>query len=379
MTHPDTVKYIPIELIDTFPHHPYGVRDDDDMIKLVQSIVTSGITSPLILRKKPDGRYTLISGHRRRRASEILSLPTVPALVYDDISDDEAVVLMVDSNLSRENLLPSEKAFAYKMKLDAMKRQGKRNDLTSVPLEQKLDSSTSTQLGRKLETADIIGAETGESKNQVRRYIRLTYLIPELLSLVDKDKLKFTVGVDLSYLTESQQKAVFDEMQRQARTPSIKQSRAFKLLSQGGKLDTKEISDILSSMRLDDRVSFRLSPNDLEKLKNESGQSSMTRSKLLRSYLKGGGTVYLNNDVAKEIYGVHTDISRVGNLLKLTANRLRDICENPLIADVYKNEVLVIIEENRVLQDELNALRRKLTVSLEKLNERTRKLNNGDI
>ncbi len=379
MTHPDTVQYIPIELIDTFPHHPYCVRDDDDMIKLVQSIISSGITSPLIVRSKQGGRYELISGHRRRRAAEIVALPAVPALVYDDISDDEAVVMMVDANLNRENLLPSEKAFAYKMKLDAMKRQGKRNDLTSVPMEQKLDSSTSCQVGTKLRTDQQIAIESKESARQIQRYIRLTYLIPELLSLVDKDKLKFTVGVDLSYLTEAQQQCVLNEMQKQGRTPSIKQSRAFKLLAQGGKLDSAQISDILSSMRLDDRISFRVSPNDLEKLKNESGKSSMTKSKLMRSYLKSGGTVYLNNDVAKEIYGVHTDISRVGNLLKLTANRLRDICENPLIADAYKNEVLVIIEENRVLQDELNALRRKLTVSLEKLNERTRKLNNGDI
>ena len=185
---------IPVEKIRPFEGHPYKVLDNDEMNNLIDSIQQKGVISPIVVRplENTDDEYEIISGHRRLRASVKAGLATVPALIYA-VSRDEAAVMLVDSNLHREHILPSEKAFALKLKMDAMSRQGQRTDLTS------------TQVGRKLETAEIIGAQINESKNQVRRYIRLTYLIPELLNMMDEDKIALSVGVELSFLDEQMQ------------------------------------------------------------------------------------------------------------------------------------------------------------------------------
>ena len=187
----EQVQQIPIGELFPFKDHPFKVLDDESMQRTVESVEQYGVLSPLIARPRPEGGYEIISGHRRQHAAQLAGLENLPVIVRN--MDDAAVLLMVDSNLQRENILPSERAFAYKMKLEALKNQGARSDLTSA------------QVGRKLETADIVGQETGDSRNQVRRFIRLTNLVPELLDMVDEKKIAFNPAVELSYLDESQQ------------------------------------------------------------------------------------------------------------------------------------------------------------------------------
>ena len=194
-TKQEKVLFVPLSSIDDFPDHPFQVKDDEEMQKLMTSIQIEGVLSPLIVRQKENGRYELISGHRRKYACQSLNLEQVPVIVRD-FSREEAVIAMVDSNLQRERILPSEKAYAYRMKMEAMKHQGQRTDLTCAPMEHK-------SVGEK--TRDVIAAELGESREQVRRYIRLTYLSPELLEMVDREKIAFRPAVELSYLTEEEQ------------------------------------------------------------------------------------------------------------------------------------------------------------------------------
>ena len=189
----EQVQQIPIDELYPFKDHPFKVLDDEAMQRTVESIKQLGVTNPLIARPRPDGGYEIISGHRRQHAAQLARLKNLPVIVRD-MSDDAAVLLMVDSNLQREQILPSERAFAYKMKLDALKRQGARSDLTS------------SQVGMKLQALDIVGQEAGDSRNQVHRFIRLTNLIPELLDMVDEKKISFNPAVELSYLDESQQR-----------------------------------------------------------------------------------------------------------------------------------------------------------------------------
>ncbi len=204
---------IPVEKIRPFEGHPYKVLDNDEMNNLIDSIQQKGVISPIVVRplENTDDEYEIISGHRRLRASVKAGLETVPAFIYA-VSRDEAAIMLVDSNLHREHILPSEKAFALKLKMDAMSRQGQRTDLTS------------TQVGRKLETAEIIGAQINESKNQVRRYIRLTYLIPELLEMMDEDKIALSVGVELSFLDEQMQYDLLRVIEELDCTPSYSQA-----------------------------------------------------------------------------------------------------------------------------------------------------------
>ena len=204
---------IPVEKLRPFEGHPYKVLDNEEMNTLIDSIQQKGVISPIVVRplENTDDEYEIISGHRRLRASVKAGLETVPALIYA-VSRDEAAIMLVDSNLHREHILPSEKAFALKLKMDAMSRQGQRTDLTS------------TQVGRKLETAEIIGAQINESKNQVRRYIRLTYLIPELLEMMDEDKIALSVGVELSFLDEQMQYDLLRVIEELDCTPSYSQA-----------------------------------------------------------------------------------------------------------------------------------------------------------
>lgn len=237
------IREIPLELIDEFPNHPFKVRDDEDMMHLVESVQENGILVPAILRQKDDGRYELIAGHRRKRACELAGLEVLRAEVVD-LDFDEATIFMVDSNLQRTTILPSEKAFSYKMRLEAMKRQGKRTDLTSTPLESKLRSDE--QLGR----------DVGESREQVRRFIRLTELIPELLELVDEGKIALRPAVELSYLTVDEQYDVYENMQQEACTPSHAQTIRMRELSKEENLTPDTIADIITETK----------PNQKEKL-----------------------------------------------------------------------------------------------------------------
>lgn len=243
-------KVIDIKLtdIDDFPDHPFKVKDDDEMDNMRQSVEENGILHPILVRPKSDGRYELISGHRRKRASQLANKETIPCIVRD-LTDDEATIIMVDSNMQREEILPSEKAFAYKMKLEALNHQGKRVDLTL------------SQLGTKLRTDEKVGAEYGDSRNTVQRYIRLTELIPELLELVDNKQIALSPAVELSFLNDEQQYAVLDCIECNVATPSHAQAIKLKKMSQEGTLTEDDIDDILSQEK----------PNQIPKMKfNES-------------------------------------------------------------------------------------------------------------
>ena len=217
----EQVQQIPIGELFPFKNHPFKVLDDESMQRTVESVEQYGVLSPLIARPRPEGGYEIISGHRRQHAAQLAGLDALPVIVRN-MDDDAAVLLMVDSNLQRENILPSERAFAYKMKLEALKNQGARSDLTSA------------QLGRKLETADIVGQESGDSRNQVRRFIRLTNLVPELLDMVDEKKIAFNPAVELSYLDTNQQRDFLEAMNDTQNAPSLSQAQRLKKLSQEG-------------------------------------------------------------------------------------------------------------------------------------------------
>ena len=226
---------IPLTEIDDFPDHPFKVRLDEDMDQLVESVKNRGVITPITLRRKEDGRYELVSGHRRRKACELAGLATVPAEIKE-LTRDEAIILMVESNLQRSVILPSEKAFSYKMRLEAMKRQGQRTDLTSSPVGMKSDGKQSL---------DTIGEAVGDSRNQVHRYIRLTELVPELLDLVDEGKIAMRPAVELSYLNDEEQQDLLPAMELADATPSHAQAIKMRIFSQDGKLTPEVIESIL--------------------------------------------------------------------------------------------------------------------------------------
>lgn len=238
------IRDIPLELIDDFPDHPFKVRDDEDMIQLVESVKERGVITPATVRQKEDGRYELISGHRRKRACELAGFENLRCEVVD-LDRDAATVLMVESNYQRSQILPSEKAFAYKMRLEAMKRQaGRPSKENSVPVAQNYEGKTSREL---------LGEQVGESQDQVRRYIRLTNLVPELLDLVDEGKIKMRPAVELSYLDEDSQRAVVDEIDLNQCTPSHDQTIRMRKFFTDGKLAPEVVSAIMSEEKPNQR------------------------------------------------------------------------------------------------------------------------------
>ncbi len=242
------ISQLPPDKLTPFKKHPYQVREDAAMDELVESVRTYGILSPLLARPKGEG-YELVSGHRRRLAAQKLGLPTVPVLVRE-MTDDEAVILMVDSNLQRENLLPSEKAFAYKMKLEAMKHQGK---------------ATSRQVVGKLESADEVGQMNGESGRTIQRYIRLTNLVPPLLQMVDDGRIAFSPAVELSYLTRDEQAELWDLIEQEDATPSLSQALRMKQLSREAKLTTEVLYAILTEEKPNQKEQVRIKTESLRK------------------------------------------------------------------------------------------------------------------
>ena len=234
------IRDIPLELIDDFPDHPFKVRDDEDMQQLVESIKERGVITPATVRQKEDGRYELISGHRRKRACELAGFDTLRCEVVD-LNRDEATILMVESNFQRSQILPSEKAYAYKMRLDAMNRQGQRTDLTSTPLVSK--SRTNEELGNQV----------GESREQIRRYVRLTNLVPELLEFVDEGRIKMRPAVELSYLDEDSQRDVVDEIDLNQCTPSHDQTIRMRKFFTDGKLTPEVVSAIMGEEKPNQR------------------------------------------------------------------------------------------------------------------------------
>lgn len=251
-TNANLEKVIDIKIndIDDFPDHPFKVIENDDMYNMRDSIIENGVLVPALVRPKADGRYEMISGHRRKFASELANKETIPCIVRD-LSDDEAIIIMVDSNLQREEILPSEKAFAYKMKLEALNHQGKKMNLTSAQVVHKSENTS----------REMLGQEVGESRETVRRYIRLTELIPELLDMVDEKRIAFLPAVELSYLKDEEQYSLLDCIEYNDATPSHAQAIKLKKLSQEGTLNEDKIDDILSEEK----------PNQILKMKfNES-------------------------------------------------------------------------------------------------------------
>ena len=237
------IRDIPIAQIDEFPDHPFKVLIDEDMEQLVESVKRSGIMTPATVRLKEDGRYELISGHRRKKACELAGLETLKCEVKE-LTRDEAIIIMVESNLQRSTILPSEKAFAYKMRLEAMNRQGQRTDLTCSPVGNKLQG---------VKSSDELAEKVGESKNQIFRYIRLTELVPEILQMVDERRIAFRPAVEISYLTEEQQYTLLEAMEYNDATPSLAQAIKMKKFCQDGKLTDEVIQSIMEEEKPNQR------------------------------------------------------------------------------------------------------------------------------
>ena len=229
----ERVQSLPLDKMEPFPNHPFKVIDDDKMLETVESIKERGVLVPILVRPKNDGNFEIVSGHRRHHASLLAGKTEIPAIVRE-MDDDTAILLMVDSNLQREELLPSEKAFAYKMKLDAINRQGKRTDLTSA------------QIVPKLQARDIVAHDAGVNRMEVTRYVRLTYLVPDLLDRVDNKTMAFNAAVEVSYLTEPEQLMLCDAIEREECTPNLSQAKRLKQYSQDGKLDENVMDAIMT-------------------------------------------------------------------------------------------------------------------------------------
>ena len=261
---------IPLEEIDEFPDHPFKVLDDEDMMNLAESVRERGIITPATLRKKEDGRYEILSGHRRKRACELAGLDTLRSEVVE-MDRDAAVIFMVDSNLQRTTILPSEKAFSYKMRLEAMKRQGRRTDLTSDPL------------GPKLRTNVQLANEVSESATQIKRYIRLTELIPELLEKVDRGEIALRPAVDISYLPEDIQQSLLDTIEMEQCTPSYAQTRRMRTLLAEGKLTDEAIYAIMQEEKPNQKEKFTISASKIEKVLPQSVKASQREDFILKA------------------------------------------------------------------------------------------------
>lgn len=244
----ERVQNIPLSELHPFKEHPFKVQNNEEMERMIESIRKVGAITPALARPLPDGGYELISGHRRLAACQVLGIETMPVIVRE-MSDDEAVIAMVDANLQRETILPSEKAFAYKMKLEAIKHQG----------------VASAQVGQKLLSVEIVADDAGESRNQIKRYIRLTHLIPELLSMVDENKIAFNPAVEISYLDQSEQRVLLDAMELNDCTPSHAQSIRLKKLSQDGVLDDQMIYAVMSEKKPNQQEQIKFKREDLKK------------------------------------------------------------------------------------------------------------------
>lgn len=271
----EKVTMVPLDELHPFRNHPFKVVDDEKMMDTAQSIREHGVLVPAIVRPLESGGYELVSGHRRKRGCELAGLAEMPVIIRD-MDDDTATLYMVDSNIQRETILPSERAFAYKMKLEALRHQGERRDLTS------------SQVGMKLQALDIVGQQAGDSRNQVHRYIRLTELIPELLSMVDERKIAFNPAVELSYLSREEQTMLLDAMDAEQATPSLSQAQRLKKFSQEGKLTWESMSAIMS-----------------EEKKSEVDKVTLTGDKLHKYFPKSYTPRQMEDTIIKLLEGWH--------------------------------------------------------------------------
>lgn len=262
----ERVQNIPLAELHPFKNHPFKILNNEEMERMIESIRKVGAITPALARPLPDGGYEFISGHRRLAACQVLGLETLPVIVRE-MSDDEAVIAMVDANLQRETILPSEKAFAYKMKLDAIKHQG----------------VASAQVGQKLLSVEVVADEAGESRNQIKRYIRLTYLIPELLSMVDENKIAFNPAVEISYLEQSEQRVLLNAMEMNDCTPSHAQSIRLKKMSQDGVLNDEQIYAVMSEEKPNQQEQIKFKKDELKKY----FPSTYTDEQIRRDIIKG--------------------------------------------------------------------------------------------
>ena len=264
---------IPLNLIDEFPEHPFKVRLDEDMDQLVQSVKDRGVITPVTLRQKEDGRYELVSGHRRKKACELAGLQSIPAEIKE-LDRDAAIILMVESNLQRSTILPSEKAFSYKMRLEAMKRQGQLTDLTCSPVGNKL---------KGVKSSDVMAEAVGESKNQIFRYIRLTELIPQILDMADEGRIAFRPAVEISYLLKSEQEVLLEAMSFTDATPSLAQAIKMKDFSKNGKLTPEVIESIMSEEKPNQKEKFSFKAERLRRYIPSSVPYSKTEDYVVKA------------------------------------------------------------------------------------------------
>jgi len=251
----EKVLDIPLSEISDFPNHPFKVKADEAMLEMADSVKQYGVLVPGLVRPKADGSYEMVAGHRRKKASELAGKETMPCIVRE-LDDEEATIIMVDSNLQRESILPSEKAFAYKMKLEAMNRQGQRTDLTCSQVGNKLD-------GKK--SSEVLADQMGESKNQIFRFIRLTYLLPSILEMVDEKQIAFNPAVELSYLAENEQQDLYNTMRSEDCSPSLAQAQRIKKLSQDGRLNVDVIFSILTEEKPNQKEKFNIQRERVER------------------------------------------------------------------------------------------------------------------
>lgn len=269
----ERVAYVPVDAVEPFPGHPFRVSDDEEMAQLAESVAAHGVLVPLTVRPLGQGRYGLVSGHRRKRAAEIAGFAEVPCVVRD-MGDDEATIAMVDSNLQREAILPSERAFAYSMRLEAMKRQGQRTDLTCAQLAHKLD-------GRR--SRDILAEELGVSKDKVQRFIRLTFLSPGLLALVDEGRMKMLPAVEVSYLSQDEQEHLLDAVEAQACTPSHAQAVKMKRYSKEGSLTPALIRSIMEEEKPNQAEQLRIPRKSIARFFGPSATKDEIESRIVRA------------------------------------------------------------------------------------------------
>lgn len=369
----ENVEYLKISQLVPFPDHPFKVIENEDLDVLINSIRDHGITSPLLVWETDDGQYILLSGHRRATASELLSFDNegfdvVPCIIYRGITLEEATIIMVDENARREKLLPSEKAWAYRMKLEAMKRRAGRPSK---------DENCATMLHNfeKARTREVIGEAQGESGEQVRLYIRLTYLIKDLLYYVDNGKLGFRSATQLSYLSEDEQNAVLLKIRETYKFPTLRQAKLLKDASQAGELDAATLHRILTEVTLDDRVSFRVQPAQRQQLEEMSANTQLSKSEILRTLSSTGKTVYVGRETVAEIADLRADVARVGNLLKMRHNTLSAIADNPFLTENDRALISELYEQNTELYEELTRLRKELVTVCKKINQSVDELN----
>ena len=369
----DNVEYLKISQLEQFPDHPFKIMPGEDMNILMQSILNHGITSPILVWQTEEGKYIILSGHRRCTASEALSFSNegfdiVPCIIYRGITLEEATIIMVDENAHREKLLPSEKAWAYRMKLEAMKRRAGRPSK---------DENCATMLHNfeKARTREVIGEAQGESGEQVRLYIRLTYLINDLLYYADNGKLGFRAATQLSYLSEDEQYAVLQKIRETYKFPTLRQAKLLKDASQACTLDAATLHQILTEVTLDDRVSFRVQPAQRQQLEEMSANTQLSKSEILRTLSSTGKTVYVGRETVAEIADLRADVARVGNLLKMRHNTLSAIADNPFLTENDRTLISELYTQNTELYEEITQLRKALVTVCKKINQSVDELN----